>query len=416
MERKLFEKMTQSLKGGRLTLVEDGRLRVYGQESPDGLEAMIEVHSPAFYRAAVFGGEIGLGEAYMDGHWTSPDLPSLVRLAVRNVQALDGSNAIWNFASRLLARWAHRQRDNSIEGSRRNIREHYDLSNDFFRLFLDESMMYSAALWEHSGETLEQAQFNKLERICRVLRLGPEDHVLEIGTGWGAFAIHAARRYRCRVTTTTISEKQYALARERVREAGLEDRVTLLLQDYRHLQGCFTKGVSIEMFEAVGLDHYDEYFSAWERLLQPGAQLLVQTITMNERNFPKYIATTDWIQKYIFPGGELSSVVEIQKSLARTGRYRLADLSEMGMHYAATLREWRQRFQQRLEEIRALGCEERFLRMWDYYLGYCEGAFLERYIGVAQLLLVHAEALPGVHNEPWAVNGMARAGGMYSEG
>lgn len=416
MERKLFEKILLGLQGGRLTLAENGRLSTYGNDAADGLEAMIEVHSPEFYRAALFGGEIGMGEAYMDGHWSSPDLPSLVRLAVRNLRLIDGSNVLFSFVSQMLARWKHLGRSNTVVGSRRNIEAHYDLSNDFFRLFLDKSMMYSAALWGREEETLEQAQWNKLDRICRVLGLGPEDHVLEIGTGWGAFAIHAASQYGCRVTTTTISREQYALAEQRVREAGLEDRVTLLLEDYRHLQGRFTKGVSIEMFEAVGLAHYDDFFASWERLIEPGGAVMMQTITMNEKQFRSYQRSPDWIQKYIFPGGELSSVVEIQKSLARTGRYQLHDLNEMGTHYAWTLREWRKRFQERIEEVRKLGFDRRFERMWDYYLGYCEGAFLERYIGVVQLLLVHQEAPLGVHGEAWAKTGTTRAGGMYSEG
>jgi len=416
MERKLFEKILLGLKGGRLTLAENGRVSTYGDDSPDALEAMIEVHSPEFYRAALFGGEIGMGESYMEGHWSSPDLPSLVRLAVRNLRVIDGANPIFSLVARTLARLDHLRKSNTVEGSRKNIQAHYDLSNDFFRLFLDSGMMYSSALWERENETLEQAQWNKLERICRVLRLGPEDHVLEIGTGWGGFALHAAKRYGCRVTTTTISREQFALAGQRVKEAGLEGRITLLLEDYRHLQGRYTKGVSIEMFEAVGLDRYDEFFATWERLLEPGASVLMQTITMNEKQFASYQKSPDWIQKYIFPGGELSSVVEIQKSLARTGSYQLMDLSEMGTHYAWTLREWRRRFQDRIETVRELGFDARFMRMWDYYLGYCEGAFLERYIGVAQLLLVHSKASVGVHGEPWAKLGSARAGGMYSEG
>ncbi len=416
MERKLFEKILLGLKGGRLTLAENSRVSTYGDDAPDGLEAMIEVHCPDFYRAAVFGGEIGMGESYMDGHWSSPDLPSLVRLAVRNLRLIDGANPLFSFIARSLARFAHLRRSNTVKGSRKNVQAHYDLSNDFFSLFLDSNMMYSSALWERESETLEQAQYNKLERICRVLRLGPADHVLEIGTGWGGFALHAASRYGCRVTTTTISREQFAMARERVRDAGLEDRITVLLEDYRHLRGSYTKGVSIEMFEAVGLHHYDEFFATWERLLEPGASVLMQTITMNEKQFPGYQKSPDWIQKYIFPGGELSSIIEIQKSLARTGSYQLMDLSDMGTHYAWTLREWRRRFQKRIEEVRQLGFNARFERMWDYYLGYCEGAFLERYIGVVQLLLVHSKAKIGVHGEPWAKVGSSRASGKYSEG
>lgn len=410
MERKLFEKILLGLEGGRLTLVENSRVSVYGKEACDGLNAMIEIHSSDFYRAALFGGEIGMGEAFTDGHWSTPDLPCLIRLAVRNLRLIDSSNSFWSVVSRMAARLSHLRRKNSIQGSQRNIQAHYDLSNDFFRLFLGETMMYSAALWERESDTLEQAQWNKLDRIARVLRLRPEDHLLEIGAGWGTFAVHVAKRYGCRVTSTTISKEQFAMAQEQVAEAGVEDRVTLLLEDYRNLQGTYTKGVSIEMFEAVGLEHYDEYFAAWERLIEPGGEVMIQTITMNEANFPSYQRRPDWIQKYIFPGGELASMIEIQHSLARTGHFQLQHFSDLGLHYAHTLREWRRRFQERLGEVRSLGFDEPFIRMWDYYLGYCEGAFLERYIGVAQLLLVHSTAQSGVHGEPWVAHGKQRAG------
>jgi cyclopropane-fatty-acyl-phospholipid synthase len=413
-ERRLFEKVLLRLKGGRLTLVENGHVRTYGADSPDGLAAMVEVHSPDFYRAALFGGEIGLGEAYMDRLWSTPDLISVIRLAIRNLNTLDSTNAAFQWFTRLFARARHLLKSNTIAGSRDNIRAHYDLSNDFFRLFLDESLMYSAAFWDSPGDTLEQAQWNKLERICLQLGLSPADHVIEIGSGWGAFAIHAAQRFGCRVTTTTISQRQFELASERIREAGLSDRVEIVLKDYRLLTGSYTKGVSIEMFEAVGLNHYDEYFAALSRLVQPGGAILIQTITMNEANFPAYQSSPDWIQKYIFPGGELSSLVEIQKSLARTGRFDVHSLSAFGIHYARTLREWRKRFLERLDEVRSLGFDSRFERMWDYYLGYCEGAFLERYISVVQILLVHEQAPEGVFGEPWKPVGVERASGMYS--
>jgi cyclopropane-fatty-acyl-phospholipid synthase len=414
LERKLFENVLARLRGGRLTLIENGHVRVYGEDSPDALQAMVEVHSPAFYRTALFGGEIGLGEAYMDGHWSTPDLPAVVRLAIRNIAAIDNTNAAFSLFGRLLARWNHLRRNNSVTGSRENIRAHYDLSNEFFALFLDPTMMYSAALWETDGDTLEQAQFQKLDRICRLLRLSPEDHILEIGSGWGAFAIHAASRYGCRVTTTTISRQQFDLAKDRIAAAGLSGRIQILLEDYRHLTGSYTKAVSIEMFEAVGLNHYDDYFAALNRLVIPGGAILIQTITMNEANFPSYQASPDWIQKYIFPGGELSSLIEIQRSLARTGRFQLHDLRGFGLHYARTLREWRRRFHARIEDVRRLGFDQRFERMWDYYLGYCEGAFLERYISVHQLLLVHQQAPEGVHGEPWPADGLRRASGMYT--
>lgn len=411
LERKIFEKTLSRLRGGRLMVAENGRLSTYGEEATDGLEAMIEIKSPAFYRRAIFGGEIGFGESFMDGDWSSPDLVSLVRLAVRNLHTIDGAKSPLAFLSHLLHRAQHVLRDNSIRGSKRNIRAHYDLSNDFFALFLDRNLMYSAARWEDSSDTLEKAQIQKIDRICRLLQLSPADHVLEIGTGWGGFALQAASLYGCRITTTTISDQQYELACRRVEQAGLQDRITVLKQDYRLLNGQFDKAVSIEMFEAVGLDHYDDYFAAVGRLVKPGGAMLLQTITMNERNFATYRRRTDWIQQYIFPGGELGSVVEIQRSLARTGLFQMHDFAEMGQHYARTLREWRRRFHEAMPKVLAMGFDERFCRMWDYYLAYCEGAFLERYIGVVQMLLVHASAPEGVHGEPWKPVGSAHASG-----
>jgi cyclopropane-fatty-acyl-phospholipid synthase len=380
LERRLFEKLLRRLEGGELTLRERGRATQYGAPGDDGLKAAIDVRDAGFYRQAIFGGEIGMGEAYMDGRWSSPDLVSLVRLGVRNAARLDAHGWL-----RWIDRLRHLWRDNTVAGSRENIRRHYDLSNDFFGLWLDPTMMYSAALWERGDETLSEAQTQKLDRACRQIDLREGDHLLEVGAGWGTLAIHAAQSFGCRVTTTTISREQYEMAQERIAAAGLRGRVELLLEDYRELRGKFDKAVSIEMFEAVGFKHYDAFFGKLQSLLRPGAPFLLQTITMNERQFPRYIEGTDWIQKYIFPGGELSSVAEIEKSLKRTGPYRLMERREFGLDYARTLREWRAAFRAQLERVRELGFDERFCRMWDYYLAYCEGAFLEGYIGVSQL-------------------------------
>jgi cyclopropane-fatty-acyl-phospholipid synthase len=261
--------------------------------------------------------------------------------------------------------------------------------------------MYSCAYYNGAGDSLEAAQFQKLDRICRKLNLRPDDHVLEIGTGWGGFAEHAVERYGCRVTTTTISGEQYEYARQRFRSLGGSERIHLLRQDYRNLSGQFDKIVSIEMFEAVGLRYYDEFFGACDRLLRPEGSMLLQTISINEQAFPAYRRRCDWIQKYIFPGAELASISEILRSLARATSMGLYHAEDIGAHYARTLREWRRRFHEAEEPVRALGFDERFLRMWDYYLGYCEAAFLERHTGDFQLLLTKTHSPRPLFNEPW---------------
>ena len=303
----------------------------------------------------------------------------------------------------MLGSIARRWRDNSIGGSRRHIRHHYDLGNDFFRLFLDrELLMYSCGYFETGGESLEAAQIDKVDRICRRLGLAAGDRVLEIGSGWGGFAIWAATRYGCHVTTTTISEAQYRHVQEWRASAGEAGaRIDVRLADYRELQGRFDKIVSIEMFEAVGLARYDDYFRAVDRLLAPDGAMLLQTITVSDQYFTRYHGSADWIEKYIFPGGELASVGEIVKSLARSTTLSLYHAENFGTHYARTLHHWRERFHDRLEEVAALGFDDRFVRMWDLYLAYCEAAFLERHAGVFQMMLVKNGSPRALFNEPW---------------
>lgn len=365
------------------------------------LRATVRVHDGRAFRAGLLHGEVGLGEAYMQGWWETDDLVSVVRMAVRQMTVFDESGgwlaALGKAANRLL----HRRRRNHVEGSRENIGHHYDLGNDFYRLWLDPTLAYSCAVFESPDQSLEAAQFAKFETICRKLRLGPGDHLLEIGTGWGGFALHAARTRGCRVTTTTISRQQFEFAKDLFQREGLSERIDLRLEDYRHLAGQYDKAVSIEMFEAVGLEYYDAYFGAVERLLKPGGAFLLQTITMNERRFPDYIRQSDWIQKHIFPGAELASVSAILASLGRCTRMNLHHLEDIGMHYAHTLRAWRGAFRAHLDDVRALGFDETFIRMWDYYLASCEGAFLERYIGDAQLLLIKPDVQGSLLNEPW---------------
>ena len=398
--KRLFLSTLERMQGGSLELVLQDRTQIFGDVSAD-LKATMVVDRDRFFTRSLLGGETGIGEAYMDGDWSSPDLVALMRLAVRNTSQLEASNAIFSTVSRFADRTGQRLRKNTVAGSSRNIRAHYDLSNDFFRLFLDRGMVYSCAWYETPTDSLETAQMQKIDRICRKLDLQPRDRVLEIGTGWGAFALHAARNYGCKVTTTTISGQQYECARRLFDDENYNGRVELLLQDYRLLNGKFDKIVSIEMFEAVGFDHYDEFFRVCDRLLEPHGSMLLQTITMNEQRFDQYRKQSDWIQKYIFPGGQLASVKGILDSITRATKLSLFHAEDMGAHYARTLAAWRGRFFDSLAQVRALGFDDRFIRMWDYYLGFCEAAFLERHISDIQLLLTKNHNPRPLFQEPW---------------
>ena len=390
--RSLFFRPLESCQDCGIEIVcPDGTL-CFGEPKAD-LRATIAVHRPRFFRRAVLGGDIGVGESFMDGDWSSPDLVAVVRAAVRNMQRLDGSNRAVSALSRLGNWLLHLRNDNTITGSSRNITHHYDLGNAFYRLFLDPSLAYSCAYYESPFDTLEEAQQRKFRVICEKLHLQPGDHLLEIGTGWGGFAAYAAEHYGCRITTTTISREQHAYAEKRFESLNARGhRIELLFEDYRKLTGQYDKIVSIEMFEAVGFRHYDEFFSTCDRLLKENGAMLLQTITMNERHFKTYLRQSDWIKKYIFPGAELASVAEVLRSTARCSRLQLTHLEDIGLDYAETLKEWRRRFLNKREEVRALGFDERFLRMWEFYLAYCEGAFRERYIGDAQVLLAKAQS------------------------
>ena len=381
----------------------DGVWHRFGDAESE-LRAAIEVRDERFFSRVLWGGNDAAGDSFVDGDWTSPDLVAVIRLAVRNLRHFEAAGSKWAWASRLVKRLAHRMNSNSLAGSKRNIAAHYDLSNAFFGLFLDEGMVYSSAVFHSSDASLEEAQIEKIDRLCRRLKLSPEDRVLEIGTGWGAFALHAAREYGCHVTTTTISHEQHEYSAARFSAAGeAGKRIRLLEEDYRNLTGEFDKIVSIEMFEAVGLDHYDEFFAACDRLLAPDGVMAMQTITMNEQHFREYIRKSDWIQRRIFPGGELASVSEIQRSLARCTGMGLTGLEDIGLHYAYTLEEWRRRFQAAIGDVRSLGFDDQFMRMWDYYLCYCEGAFRERYISTVQIVLAKVGTQRALHGEPWRV-------------
>jgi len=374
------------LRGGTVT-VHDGLGTVTVGEPSGELAVTMRITDPAFYRALAANGSVGAGEAYMDGLWTCDDLVALVRLLVRNRDRLDametGLARLGGWAMRVL----HAFKRNTRLGSQRNIAAHYDLGNDLFELFLDENMMYSSAIFADPGESLEAAQRRKLERICRKLDLQPSDHLVEIGTGWGGMAIYAARNFGCRVTTTTISKEQHALAVERIAQAGLSDKVTVLLEDYRDLEGTYDKLVSIEMIEAIGHQYLDTYLAKCASLLKEDGLALIQAITIEDSRYEQALHSVDFIKRYIFPGSFIPCVSAITGAAARASDLRLVNLEDFGPSYALTLNHWRQRFLSRLDQVRALGYDERFVRMWEFYLCYCEGGFIERSIGDVHLLL-----------------------------
>jgi cyclopropane-fatty-acyl-phospholipid synthase len=398
--RAIFRSIDRLADGGLEVACADGTHR-FGDPA-DPCRARIVVHDDRAFARLLFGGDIGFGEAYMDGDWSSPDLVALVRLALRNARLWEEEHRALSAASRWLDFLRHRRRPNTLGGSRANIAYHYDRGNAFYRLFLDRTMAYSCGVYRSPADSLEAAQEHKYDLICRKLRLGPADHVLEIGGGWGGFALHAASRYGCRVTTTTISREQHDHAAALFAGASLAPgQVTLLSDDYRRLAGRFDRIVSIEMFEAVGYRNYDAFFGACDRLLAPHGTLLLQTITNVEQRMRGYLRSSDWIRKYIFPGGELASVAGILQSLARATGMSLYHAEEIGTHYARTLHAWRERFHGALDEVRAMGFDDRFVRMWDFYLATCEALFLERQIGDVQLLLTKNYNRQALMDEPW---------------
>ncbi len=359
----------------------------YGQPSDNELTASLRVLSSSFYRAVLTGGALGFAESYINRLWDTEDLTTLLRVMVRNIGLAHDAQRGPAALAQWLARAWHRIHDNTLGGSRRNIHAHYDLGNDLFELFLDPTMTYSSGIFEHPHISLEEASIAKLDRLCRKLDLGSEDHLLEIGTGWGSMAIHAAQRYGCRVTTTTISREQFDLANQRITAAGLNNRVELLLADYRKLSGRYDKLVSIEMIEAVGHRHLDTFFAACSRLLKPEGVMALQAINMNDQHYRRYLRSVDFIQRYVFPGSCCPSLGAVVGSIGRATDMRLFHVEEIGPHYAETLRRWRNNFESNTDRVRDLGYSDAFQRLWQYYLCYCEAGFEERYIGTIQAIL-----------------------------
>jgi cyclopropane-fatty-acyl-phospholipid synthase len=392
LARRMVLRQLKQLKAGELRLTDESDEFVFGSSAPSALSAHIQVTDPRFYSEIAFGGSIGGGEAYMHGYWRCNDLVSLVRILLQNIEVLDGMEtgaARFTEPLQKLFHWVNR---NSHEGAHRNISAHYDLGNEFFALWLDETMMYSSAIFERDEMSLQDAQLARMKHICDKLQLKPDDHLVEIGTGWGGLALYAAQNYGCKVTTTTISREQYEKARERVAEAGLQDRITLLFEDFRNLDGQYDKLVSIEMIEAIDHDLFDAYFGKCSDLLKPDGVMLIQAITIADQRYEEYRKSVDFIQRYIFPGSGLPSCAVMTGSVARVTDMRLLGLEDIGLHYATTLHRWRDNFFSRIQDVRQQGFSDTFIRMWEFYLCYCEGAFLERAISDVQILFAKPDS------------------------
>jgi cyclopropane-fatty-acyl-phospholipid synthase len=397
--RRLVLNSFAKLRTGRMEVsLPDGTQCVYGS-GKEGVEARMEVRDENFFKRCVLHGPIGFAEGYMAGEWETPDLVKVIAWFILNADEAQGMQTrtrrgtgllnLLNLANRLF----HLRRPNSRRMSRENIREHYDLSNEFFQLWLDPTMTYSSAYFEKADEPLEAAQVRKYDKLCRRLHLAPADSVLEIGSGWGGFSIHAAKTYGCRVTTVTISQRQYDEAARRIREAGLADRIQILLCDYRDLRGRFDKIASIEMLEAVGERYVDGYFAKIDELLEPRGLVGLQAILCPDNQYPILRDGVDFIQKHIFPGSLLMCNARIGEALRACGDLNLFDYEDMAPHYALTLQRWREVFEERLGDVRALGFDEVFVRKWRYYLCYCEAAFGTRHITVAQMVFSRPDNL-----------------------
>ncbi|MDP2570853.1 cyclopropane-fatty-acyl-phospholipid synthase family protein [Vibrio penaeicida] len=383
--RTLIFRMLSQLTTGHITITESFGERVEFGDGLSDLHAVIEIHEPKFYERLLKGGSIAGAEAYMDGWWDSPNLTTVTRIMAENLDTLDAVDSKVSWIQKLALQFSHWLNRNSLSQSKENIEAHYDLGNDLYKLFLDENMLYSSGVYKTKDDSLAVAQINKMDRLCKQLQLNENDHVLEIGTGWGGMAIYMASQYGCRVTTTTISEEQYQYAKTSIAEAGLNDQITLLKRDYRLLEGEFDKVVSIEMIEAVGKQYLSSYIDKCYSLLKPDGLLAIQAITIADQRFDKYSKEVDFIQKYIFPGGFLPSVTHLMDQMTNNSQFVIRDLYDIGQDYARTLSDWHYAFNQSYSKVIQLGYDERFVRMWRYYMSYCEGGFLANTISTVHL-------------------------------
>lgn len=389
LARKALFSRLQKISFGQLVVTEGQWSAVFGEKGDNAeLRATLIVRDRRFYADTVFGGSIGAAEAYMAGFWTTDDLTKLIRIIILNRHVLTGLEGGTARMSAPVHRMLHFLRKNTREGSRKNIAAHYDLGNDFYSLFLDETMTYSCGIFSSSRSSLFEASLEKYDRICRKLLISSGDHLLEVGGGWGGFALHAAKNYGCRITTTTISREQYEFTRKKIFQEGLGNRIEVLRKDYRDLQGTYDKLVSIEMIEAVGHHYLETFFRSCSRRLKKDGMMLLQAITISDREFDRHKHSVDFIKRYIFPGSCIPSVNAISNAVTAATDLRLFHLEDITPHYARTLREWRKRFFKRISAVRKMGYPEEFIKMWDYYFCYCEAGFAERYIGDVQMLFV----------------------------
>lgn len=390
--KKIIHQRLSQIKDAHIIISDGKSINKYGK--PGNLSAKINILDSVFYKNIILGGTIGASESFIRGEWSSPNLTNVIRVFARNTEAQDKLENLFTLLSQPFLKVMHKINENSVRGSKKNISRHYDLSNDFFSLFLDKNMMYSSAIYKSRKTSLEDASTNKLDVICKKLNLKKTDHVIEIGTGWGGFAIYAAKNYGCKVTTATISIEQYKFAKQKIKEAGLGKKIKVLLKDYRLLKGQYDKLVSIEMIEAVGYQFYDEYFKIIGQLLKNDGEALIQAITIKDQRYSKAIQSVDFIQKYIFPGSCIPSITAIQNSLTSSTDLVINDIRDIGHHYARTLADWRKRFLKNKQEIRKLGFDNKFLRMWLFYFAYCEGGFEEKVISDIHLHITK----PGYRN------------------